>query len=86
MHYLKPDPSPKQMSSCVNLVDFQSLASWIETTVSSLSYELGVNGTKKLIKTCILLIKMDITFHTGKNESYESVPKKLLWFILTSFR
>ena len=25
IHYLKPDPSPKRMSSCVGLVYFQSL-------------------------------------------------------------
>ena len=57
MRYLKPDPSPKQMSSCVGLVDFQSLASWIETTVSGLSYELGVNGAKKVNKNLYIINK-----------------------------
>ena len=37
-----------------------SKSSWIETTASGLSYELGVNGAKKLMETGILLIKMDI--------------------------
>ena len=37
-----------------------SKSNWIETTASGLSYELGVNGAKKLMETGILLIKMDI--------------------------
>ena len=37
-----------------------SKSSWIKTTASGLSYELGVNGEKKLMETGILLIKMDI--------------------------
>ena len=57
MRYLKPDPSPKQMSSCVRLVDFQSLASWIETTVSGSSYDLGVNGAKKVNKNLYIINK-----------------------------
>ena len=32
----------------------------MKTTASNLSYELGVNGEKKLMETGILLIKMDI--------------------------
>ena len=48
-------------------VSLFSKSSWIKTTASGLSYELGVNGEKKLMETGILLIKMDIiTFHTGK--------------------
>ena len=35
------------MSSCVGLVDFQSLVR-LKTTASGLSYELGVNGEKKV--------------------------------------
>ena len=58
MHYLKPDPSPKWMSSCVGLG--YSKSSWIKTTASGLSYELGVNGEKNLMETGILLIKMGI--------------------------
>ena len=37
-----------------------SKSSWIKTTVSGLSYELGVNGEKKLMEAGILAIKMDI--------------------------
>ena len=41
--------------------------SWIKTTASGLSYELGVNGEKKLMETGILLIKMDIAHFTLVN-------------------
>ena len=44
-----------------------SKSSWIETTASGLSYELGVHGAKKLIETEILLIKMDIAHFTLLN-------------------
>ena len=44
-----------------------SKSSWIETTASGLSYELGVNGAKKLMETGILLIKMDIAHFTLVN-------------------
>ena len=37
-----------------------SKSSWIKTIASGLSYELGVNGEKKLMETGILLIKMEI--------------------------
>ena len=42
-----------------------SKSSWIKTTASGLSYELGVNREKKtLMETGILLIKMDIAHFT----------------------
>ena len=44
-----------------------SKSSWIKTTASSLSYELGGNGEKKLRETRILLIKMDIAHSTLVN-------------------
>ena len=34
-----------------------SQSSWIKTTATGLSYELGVNDEKKLMETGILLIK-----------------------------
>ena len=34
-------------------------SSWIKTTAGGLSFELVVNGEKKLMETGILLIKMD---------------------------
>ena len=42
-------------------------SSWIKTTASGLSYELGVNGEKKLMETGMLLIKMDIVHFTLVN-------------------
>ena len=44
-----------------------SKSSWIKTTASGLSYELGVNGEKKLMETGMLLIKMDIVHFTLVN-------------------
>ena len=52
-----------------------SKSSLIQTTASGLSYELGVNGEKKLMETGILLTKMDIAsiFHTGKPGTFNSL-------------
>ena len=60
-----------------------SKSSWTETTASGLSYELGVNGAKKVYGNWDIINKNgNSIFHTGK---HESVSKKLLW-LLTSFR
>ena len=54
MHYLKPDPKPKvNVQFC--WISLFSKSSWIKTTASGLSYELGANGEKKLMVTEILL-------------------------------
>ena len=53
------------MSSCVGLAYFQSLVGLIPLLV--VSYELGVNGGKKLMETGMLLIKMDIAHFTLVN-------------------
>ena len=69
MHYLKPDQSPKWMSSWVELVYFESLVG-IRLLPSGLSNELGVNGEKKVSgiwDVIKLLIKMDITHFTLVN-------------------
>ena len=79
MRYLKPDPSPKQTSNCGRF----SKSSWIETTASGLSYEIGVDGSKKLMEIGILLIKMDIA-HFALVNIRVSTKKKLSW-LLTSF-
>ena len=44
-----------------------SKSSWIRTTASGLSYEIGVSGKKELMETGILLIKMDIVHFTLLN-------------------
>ena len=61
-----------------------SKSSWTETTASGLSYELGVNGAKKVNGNWDIIKKNGHnTFHTGKHES--QCQKKLLW-LLASFR
>ena len=57
------------------------MTSCFKTTVSGLSYELGVNGKKELMETGIL-IRMDIIHftlwhcHLEIDLRWESVPKK----------
>ena len=47
-----------------------SKSNWIETTASGLSYELGVNGAKKVNGNWDIINKNGhSTFHTGKHES-----------------
>ena len=60
-----------------------SKSSWIETTASGLSYELGVDGAEKVNGTGILLTNMPIAHFTLVNMKVSA--KKLLW-LLTSFR
>ena len=55
----KTRPKPK-VNVQLRWISLFSKSSWIKTTASSLSYELGGNGEKKLMETRILLIKMDI--------------------------
>ena len=62
----KTRPKPK-VNVQLRWISRFSKSSWIETTASGLSYELGVNGAKKLIETEILLIKMDIAHFTLLN-------------------
>ena len=46
-------------------------SSWIKTTASGLSYELGVNGDKKK-----LIENGDSTFHTDKPGIFDSLREK----------
>ena len=62
----KTRPKPK-MNVQFCWISLFSKSSWIKTTASGLSYELGVNGEKKLMETGILLIKMDIAHFTLVN-------------------
>ena len=59
----KTRPNPK-VNVQLRWISLFSKSSWIKTTASGLSYELGVNGEKKLMETGILLIKMDIAYFT----------------------
>ena len=59
-------PNPKvNVQLCRNSIF--SKFTWITTTATVLSYELAVNGEKKLMETKILLIKMDIAHFTLVN-------------------
>ena len=62
----KTRPKPK-VNVQLSWISLFSKSSWIKTTASGLSYELGVNGEKKLMETGILLIKMDIAHFTLVN-------------------
>ena len=62
----KTRPKPKvNVQLC--WISIFSKFTWITTTATVLSYELGVNGEKKLMETKILLIKMDIAHFTLVN-------------------
>ena len=68
MRCLKPDPRPQtKVNVQLRWISTFSKSSWIKATASGLSYELGVNGEKKLMETGILLIKMDIAHFTLVN-------------------
>ena len=60
MRSLKPDP---RLQTKVNVqlrwISTFSKSSWIKATASGLSYELDVNGEKKLMENEMSLIKMD---------------------------
>ena len=62
----KTRPKPK-VNVQFRWISLFSKSSWIKTTASGLSYELGVNGEKELMETGILLIKMDIAYFTLVN-------------------
>ena len=59
-----------------------SKSSWIKTTASGLSYELGVNGEKKVNgKWDIINKNRHCTFHTGKPGNFNSLREEI-WIIL----
>ena len=62
----KTRPKPK-VNVQLRWISLFSKSSWIKTTASGLSYELGVNGEKKLMEIGILSIKMDIAHFTLVN-------------------
>ena len=63
---IKTKPKPK-VNVQLRWMSLFSKSSWIKTTASRLSYELGVNGEKKLMETGILLIKTEIAHFTLVN-------------------
>ena len=63
---LKTGPKPK-VNVQLHWISLFSKSSWIKTTASGLSYELGVNGEKKVNGNWNIINKNGhSTFHTGK--------------------
>ena len=80
----KTRPKPK-VNVQLRWISRFSKSSWIDTTASGLSYELGVNGAKKVNGNWDIILKNGhSTFHFILGNMRVSA-KKLLW-LLTSFR
>ena len=79
MHYLKPDPRECPVLRWINLF---LKSSWIKNTASGLSYELGVNGEKRVNGNWDIVNKNGHrTFHTGKPGNFNSL-REVIWIIL----
>ena len=64
------------------MVSLFSTSSWIKTTTNRLSYELGVNGEKKVNENWDIINKnWHSTFHTGKTGNFNSL-REVIWIIL----
>ena len=71
----KTRPKPK-VNVQLPWISWFSKSSWIKATASGSSYELGVNGAKKVNGNWDIINKNGhTTFQTGK---HESLPKKML--------
>ena len=55
-----------------------SKSSWIKTTASGLSYELGVNGESKINGNWDIDKNGHGTFHTGKPGNFNSLREVIL--------
>ena len=62
----KTRPNPK-VNVQLRWISLFSKSSWIKATASGLSYELDVNGEKKLMETGVLVMKMDLAHFTLVN-------------------
>ena len=71
----KTRPKPK-VNVQLRWISLFSKSSWIKTTASGLSYELGVNGEKKFMETEILSTKMDIAHFTLTNLEILTVSER----------
>ena len=61
----KTRPKPK-VNVQLRWTSLFSKSSWVRTTASGLSFELGVNGEKKVNGNCDIKTNGHSTFHTGK--------------------
>ena len=69
----KTRPKPK-VNVQLRWISLFSKSSWIKTTASGLSYELGVNGEKKVNGNWDIINKNGhSTFHTGKSGNFNSL-------------
>ena len=69
----KTRPKPK-VNVQLRWISLFSKSSWIKTTASGLSYELGVNGEKKLNGNRDIINKNGHSkFHTGKPGNFNSL-------------
>ena len=70
----KTRPKPK-VNVQLRWISLFSKSSWIKTTASGLSYELGVNDEKKLANGNWAIINRNghSTFHTGKPGNFNSL-------------
>ena len=71
----KTRPKPK-VNVQLSWISLFSKSSWIKTTANGLSYELGVNGEKKLMEIGIFLIKLDIAHFTLVNLKILTVQER----------
>ena len=62
----KTSPKPK-VNVQLRWISLFSKSSWIKTTASGLSYELGVNGEKNVNGNWDIIKKMDIAHFTQVN-------------------
>ena len=60
------------MNVQLHWISLFSKSSWIKTTASGLSYELGVNGEKKVNGNWNIINENGhSTFHTGKQKAWK---------------
>ena len=70
----KTRPKPK-VNVQFRWISLLSKSSWIKTTASGLSYELGVNGEKKVNGNWDINKNGHSTFHTGKPGNFNSLKE-----------
>ena len=69
----KTRPKPK-VNVQLRWISLFSKSSWIKTTASGLSYELGLNGEKKVNGNWDIINKNGhSTFHTGEPRNFNSL-------------
>ena len=73
----KTRPKPK-VNVQLRWISLFSKSSWIKTTASGLSYELGVNGEKKVNGNCNIINKNGHSaFHIGKPGNFKSLRESM---------